>query len=171
MHPGNLDQLIQVLSAATQLLEVCSTFIWEENDTEIKSKKRTGPNGPVLCLEQDAIQPKSSLTEPKIFLFDVKREGTCQSCMRFNVCPYVELVLPLSNLLDPTSSSSSRLLFLEWRGSVPGAGILEAQTHLKTNKSFLSAILPLNSPSALKTRCEYRHTFLKRHNFVLLIAL
>lgn len=51
MHPCNLDQLIQVQAAATQLLEICSTFIWEENDTEIKSTKRTGPGGPMLCLE------------------------------------------------------------------------------------------------------------------------
>ena len=122
-------------------------------------------------LEQDAIQPKSSQTEPWMFLFDVKWEDTCQSCVCFNVCLYTELALPLSNLPDPTSSLSSRFLSLEWRGPVLWTGILEAQTHVKTNKPFLSAILPLNFPSALKTCCECRHMFLKRHSFVLLISM
>lgn len=87
------------------------------------------------------------------------------------MCPYTELVPPLSNLLDPTSSLPSHLLSLEWRGSVLWTGIVEAQTHMKTNKPFLSAILPLNSPSAFKIHCEYRHMFFKRHSFVLLIAM
>lgn len=50
MDPCNLDQLIELWAAATQLLEICSTFLWEENDTDIKSIKITGPGGPVLCL-------------------------------------------------------------------------------------------------------------------------
>lgn len=50
MDPCNLDQLIQLRAAATQLLEICSTFMWEENDTDTKSTKIMGPGGPVLCL-------------------------------------------------------------------------------------------------------------------------
>lgn len=96
-------------------------------------------------------------------MFDVEKVPARVTCV--SMCTRDELASPLSNLLGPTSSLSS-----PW-SEVLQTGILEAQTDLKTNKPFLSAISPLNSPSALKTHCEYRHMFLKRHSFVLLIVM